>query len=205
MIRNILLTLFIIITFTCGFSQSCSDSNYLKTAGFYSTKFDSILNIAFIKVKTAYPDLKDIRIIIEQKKINTIMAARPKIAKFFSLQDKHCFQIIISNNPKNNCQQLFTQMPEDALVGILGHEFAHLLTYSKMSTIQMAFHGISYLFNKGKIERATDLITINHGLGDKLLDYNNFILESKLVSEQYLENRNNNYLSIIEIQNCINK
>jgi hypothetical protein len=170
-----------------------------------SEKFDSLFLISSSTAISAYPELQKISIHYKIGNLKTIMAARPLFMDIFRRRDKREYQILLSNNELNNCNQIFCQIPEQALTGILGHELAHLLTYNNKTSIQLIFYAFKYLLNKKEIERETDMITIQRGFGKNLIDYNLFILNSNLVSKQYLKNRYNNYLSVNEIQDNLHR
>lgn len=165
-----------------------------------NNSFDSIFIHSAIIALSAYPELDNISIDYKIRHLKTIMAARPQFLSIFRQRSKRGYRIILSNNINNNCEQLLCQIPYSALTGILGHELAHLLTYNNKSSIKLLFHGFKYLINKKEIERETDMIAIKRGFGRDLMDYNKYILNTNLVSKEYLENRHNNYLSVNEIQ-----
>lgn len=200
----VLLIIVVLNQVNCQTNSNLRFEEVLRSHDCYE-KFDSLfiqsLNIAIM----AYPELHNVSIHFKEKKIRTIMAARPNFFNIFYNKEKRNYQILLSINELNHTDQLFCQMPEHALVGIVGHEMAHLLTYKDKNSIQLLFYAIKYLFNKKEIERETDMITISRGFGQALIAYNQFIASSNLVSKEYLTNRQNNYLSVNEIQENISR
>jgi len=164
----------------------------------------SFINAALIVLKR-YPELENIKIKYIKKNINTMMAARPVIGSTLKQMGKRKYKIITSTNPKNKSEKLFRQISINAYEGILSHEFAHILCYSKKTGVQLIFYSIAYPFKKRKIERETDQIAIDRGFGKELIEYNQFIITSNLVSKKYLKNKERNYLSIKEIEKIIYK
>ena len=84
----------------------------------------------------------------------------------------------------------------NSLVGWIGHEFAHILDYSKMNNRDLISFIASYVFDKDKMkktERKADKETIKHGLGKQLLDGANYFIEIK----KYQENTRKRKKSII--------
>jgi hypothetical protein len=205
--RKQLIVLLLIIFVSFGSSQIQLQQRFDEvhnTFGF-SKRFDSLFFHASTIAFSAYPELKNIEIVYKEGQLKTIMAARPILLSIFRQKSKRKYKILLSNNSINNCEQLFCQIPAPALTGILGHEYAHLLTYNNKSSVQLILYAFKYLFNKKDIERETDLITIKHGFGKELIDYNIYILNSDLVSKRYLKKRHNNYLSINEIHESIDQ
>jgi hypothetical protein len=163
-------------------------------------QFDSVLEQATKLAIKAYPELENSFIRFRRGDIKTIMAARPIFVDIFKIKSKRRYEIVLSTNDLNNCDQLFCRIEKQALIGILSHEMAHLLTYNNKSSLQLVCYAFKYLFCKKEIERETDLTTIQRGFAKELIEYNLFVRETKLVSEKYLKNREINYLSVNEIK-----
>jgi len=191
---------FFITIFSSAFGGNRNDKKSDTLEFGCNNEFDSLFLYAHGIALSAYPELNNTSIIYKKAKIKTIMAARPVIWTVFNKKDKRKYKIVLSNNPKNNSDSIFCQISKLALIGILGHEYAHLLSYNEMSTVKLAFFGIKYVINKKKIERETDSMAIQRGFGNELLEFNRFVNESKFVSKNYIERRQNYYLSVNEIE-----
>ena len=63
----------------------------------------------------------------------------------------------------------------------------------------MVLFGIKYLFMKRKVERYTDIIAIEHGMGKQLYDLNMFIRYNPSTDKKYLRFKEKNYLNPEEI------
>jgi hypothetical protein len=161
---------------------------------------DTTFIIASKIVLNKYPELENIHIEFVNRDIKTMMAARPTLLSFFKQREKRNYIIIISTNLKNSSKLFFRELSANAKVGIISHEFAHILCYNNQSGFQLLFYGVKYLFNKREIERETDKITIHHGFGKNLIEYVQFVYNSNLVSKSYLDLKKRNYLSINEIK-----
>ena len=77
--------------------------------------------------------------------------------------------MIIQSLPESHYQDLSL----NALVGWIGHEFAHLIDYSSMNNRELLGFIAAYVFDKRemrKTERQADKETIKRGLGIQLLD-----------------------------------
>jgi hypothetical protein len=167
--------------------------------------FDSLLISAALLVSKKYPELKKVNIEFHYKNIKTMMAARPLCGSLLLKKNKRKYEIIVSTNSTNNSDKLFQQLSINSFAGILSHEFAHLLCYNQKSGLQLLYYGIYYFFNKKEVERETDQIAIQRGFGIELLEYDQYIFNSNLVSKKYLKNKIKNYLSINEIEMIIDK
>ena len=145
-------------------------------------RFDSLMHKPALLALAHYPELRTTHIEYRYKKLPTLMAARPAFDFLFRSSKKRRYIIFISNNPENNSRQLFRNMSLTAKTGILGHEYAHILEYEKLSNLGMLWYSVNYFMNRRKIERETDRMAIERGLGNEMLEYTTHIKTSQLIS-----------------------
>lgn len=167
--------------------------------------FDTAMLLPSLLAIQYYPELKDAHIEFRYRKIPTLMAARPRIWSCLGNADNRKYVIFISTNPKNRSHQIFNNMSLKSKTGIIGHEYAHLVDYQNRSGFGMLFFGINYLVNKRSIERDTDKITIERGLGNEMLEYNVHIKECRFASPKYLARKKKYYLSVAEIREMVDQ
>ena len=110
-------------------------------------------------------------------------------------------QRVVSYNP--NLRGLnYEELSFNALVGWIGHEFAHLIDYSSMNNRELLGFIAAQVFDKRemrKTERQADKETIKRGLGIQLLDGVAFFEKNTNVSKRYRKRKKKNYLSEEEI------
>ena len=133
-----------------------------------------------------YPELKDTKIIFRLKKRNTPLTSRPRITSVFRGKKRRAYVITISTQSKDYLSPiLFSKLPYNAQVGVLGHEIGHIIYYKEKSSFQLI--GLSFkLFNSDFVdsfEFNTDQRTIEHGLGYQLLDWSIFVRKALGVIE----------------------
>ena len=80
---------------------------------------------------------EDVRFVYGNSKLNTFQT-RPSV--FHALIGRRVYLIVKSKN--SEVDSLWQSLPENARVGILVHEFCHILDYRKMSTLEMAIFSI---------------------------------------------------------------
>lgn len=163
------------------------------------------------KALSFYPELYDVE--VEFKFNNMVrknfMQAQPKWKSLFRTRYKRAFIVLISRKFKVE-NQYFTidEIPNDVLVGWLGHELGHVMDYRNRSTIGMIIFGLKYLFSKShikEVERAADDYAVQHGMGDYILKTKDFILNNTSLSETYKNHMRQFYLSPEEITELINR
>jgi hypothetical protein len=175
------------------FSGCIIDSIYTERLK-YSSVDEELLYPAAIAF-SHYPELDSTHIIFKYKSMKWMMAARPSPNFIFKPRSERDYFIVVNTRERMNADTLLHIMPFDAKVGIIGHELAHILDYENMTRVELLFFGVKYVVCTRKIERRTDMTTIEHKLGDQLLEYNEFIKDNDLVTKRYTKRRARNYLS----------
>jgi len=158
---------------------------------------------AFLKAINYYPELCERKIRVQYGSIKTSMAALPRIFSILYKRDNRTYRIIINRNTK----QLIYDAPFDACVGVMGHELAHILDYSTKSGCRLTWIGVRYLGKnyRRKMERQTDLVTIERGLGWELYNFANFIKYEADIDEKYRNYKLDMYMNPEEIFEIINR
>jgi hypothetical protein len=143
-----------------------------------------------------YPELSHLDIEFREKSIRTSMAALPRPGFIFRSKSNRSYRIVINNNPARLDGALLHQIPFNAQVGVLAHELAHIVDYSERGIFKMGVFGFRYLFRKGRrdIERYTDLIVIQKGLGWQLHDFREYIMHGSGAPGDYLRYKESIYL-----------
>jgi len=97
------------------------------------------------------------------------------------------------------------KVPINAMAGLFGHEFSHVLDFQQRNFFGVWQRGFNYLAKKTKrkYEQETDFLTIEQGLGWQLYDWTCYVLYESDVSERYLKMKRKVYLSAEEIMEMI--
>jgi hypothetical protein len=153
-----------------------------------------------------YPELKNIEIQFVYSNTKTTIETRPKISTVLQ-KNKRCYFVFIDNNVKGNEGILLDSVPFNAQIGILGHEFAHILDYETKSTGSILSLGIDYLNDDGKkkLEIKTDKLTISRGLGWQLYCWADFVLNKSKATDNYKDYKRKFYMKPEEIMERINQ
>ena len=150
-----------------------------------------------------YPALDSSIIETKRRRINTLGHVRPRIGFVFKNRKNRHYIIVINKFPEKNLGFGFNEIPFNAQVGFFGHELAHITDYEEKSNVRMTLFGIKYLLNKRKVERYTDITTIEHGLGQQLYSLNKFIRNNPDINRKYLEYKKKYYLNPGEIMDIM--
>lgn len=149
-----------------------------------------------------YPELLPTRIefvILDPSIKKSIMLAQPLVPTLFKPRAERGYVIKISRYFKGDLQPLpIETIPQNILIGWVGHELGHIMDYLDRSAWSMIRYGVGYLFSRRYLmqaERAADLHAISHGLGEKIVATKNFILDHAHLPERYKEKIRQLYLS----------
>lgn len=152
-----------------------------------------------------YPELKNIKIEFKfsENIRKSVMQAQPKYVTMYKSRQKRTYLIKLSQYFIIKQHQIkIHELPNDVLIGWIGHELGHIIDYMKRNAWSMLLFGIGYSSSKSFIisaERAADTYAINRGLGQYILQTKKFIMEKAGMPESYIQRMNRLYLPPEEI------
>lgn len=187
----------------CDSSYYASILDSLKKAYPNTGNISPEFELPFYAAISHYPELNKTNIEMKLKKFNFCMAARPA-KKLLANRKKRIYRIYV-NIKKDFGGISPTTLKFNQKVGVIGHELAHVLDYSKKSLGQLVGTGIGYLFvvYRRNIEKKTDMETIAHGLGWQLYDYKDLLFNETCATEKYKKKTACVYLSEEELKELI--
>ncbi len=156
------------------------------------------LKLAFQKALSYYPELWGKKIRLKYGKAKTTMTSRPRMLSIFRKRDKRSYKITIGNKKDYKPAQLVNAVPFDALVGVLGHEIAHVEDYSDKSGWIVAWTGVKYVFSKKyrrQMEHYTDSLAMSKGLQWQVYHYSYYVVNIADIDEDYRQFKLDIYMS----------
>ena len=166
------------------------------------------------EVETAlsyYPELKNTAINFEFKKNikKSTMQAQPTASSFLKRKGQRSYNIFISETVKISGEVLNTiDMPQEVLIGWIGHELGHVMDYKNRSNLNLMWFGVKYLLSDNHIataERAADTYAVQSGMEQYILKTKDFILSQANLEQSYIARIKKYYLSPEEIMDIINR
>ena len=131
-------------------------------------KFEEVITTAL----QYFPELDSIRIqFIQKKRFHFTVASLINRRSLFGPRAKRSFTIIINTQvPLEFDHGLFSKLPQNLQIGLLGHELAHIVDYQQRNFFQVVKILIFYLIpsRKQTFERSIDIIAIKHGMWEYL-------------------------------------
>jgi len=165
------------------------------------------LEFAALIALNHFPELKETSIQFKYSNIRTTMATRPTISSLLGKKSKRTYVIYVDKKIKKNNGILAEEVPFNALVGLIGHEFQHISEYEGKTAYEIASLGVKYCNKKfkKKFECETDHAIIGRGLGWQLRDWAAYAMVYSSASDKYKNYKKENYLSPDKISYLILK
>lgn len=148
-----------------------------------------------------YPELSDVEIEFRYSKRmrKAVMQAQPVFWTIFRRPEKRRYLIKMRPSFEVRGKEMpIAELPEDVLVGWLGHELGHLTDYLQRDTWSMLVFGLGYISSKSFIqaaERTADTYAVERGMGKYLVATKTFILRHAGMPYKYIDKINRLYLS----------
>ncbi len=152
-----------------------------------------------------YPELNEVAVEFKFKPSlkKSFMKAQPKFSTMFQSKEKRAYVILMSETFKIDGLELHIKdIPENVLIGWLGHELGHIMDYQTKNNFNLMLFGIQYWLSPNYIreaERVADTYAITHAMKDYILATKKFILNHSSLSEKYKARIRRLYLSPDEI------
>ncbi len=167
----------------------------------------SVIEAAFLKAKSQFKGLRKAPVSLIQKNIsNSTMRAQPTLFVEEGFNIKRGYKIEISFVSKIDNKTPTSDLPFDVLVGWFAHELGHVLDYHSRSSAEMVVFGIKYLISdtfKQKVERKADILAIQNGFSEQILEAKKYILNHSDLNPLYKRRLEKYYYSIEDIEDII--
>ncbi|GEO10881.1 hypothetical protein [Segetibacter aerophilus] len=154
-----------------------------------------------LKALSFYPELIPANIsFIFKKNIKTsVMQAQPVFMTLLSRRKNRRYRVNISKQFKLiHSQMPIEQIPDEVMVGWIGHELGHILDYESRSNVGMISFGYKYYFHSSFVKHAemlADSLAVERGMGNYIVATKRFILDHAELPQAYKDKIRRLYLS----------
>ena len=131
-----------------------------------------------------FPELKKTNVTFKLQHSHSTLKTKINFWSILNRRDRRKYTVVISTQSEPKLEPLlFKNLPEQARIGILGHELSHVSDFSKKSFFQCMGVGLGHLSQSylDSLEYHTDRLCIHHGLGPQLKTWSSFIRETMKV------------------------
>jgi hypothetical protein len=174
-----------------------------------SDNLDKLYEIQrFSLVLDNFSELDSVEIHVVYKSLKSTGACRPSLLSFFKKADNRKYKVYINSKCKKANTICYTQLPDSAKNGLIGHELSHIIDYKAMSSGELISFGLKYIFSpkfKKSTEYKIDSIAIMHGYGIELYKFTNYILSNENINKRYKSRKLKYYRSPDDIIKLNNK
>jgi hypothetical protein len=164
-------------------------------------KIPAVIERQVLIALSHYPELKDVPIhFVFKKNIRgSVMQAQPVFRSLLKNRNKRRYRVNISALFRlTHTVTPIHQLPDDILIGWIGHELGHIMDYESRSNTGMVMFGYHYLRSGSyvkSVENVADTYAVNHGLGNYIIATKRFILDHAELPESYKNKISRLYLS----------
>jgi hypothetical protein len=200
--------LYIMNSFATGISaQATQQFDQYRT----NKKIPAIIEENVLKALSHYPELKNTAIdFVFKKRIKgSVMQAQPLFTSLLKRRTNRSYRINISALFRlTHTVTPIHHLPDEIMIGWIGHELGHIMDYESRSNRGMVAFGYNYL-RSGKyvkhVEVIADTYAVNHGLGSYIIATKRFILDHAELPRAYKEKIARLYLSPDDIVEQVRK
>jgi hypothetical protein len=177
----------------------------------YNKRIPALIEHNVLKALSFYPELRNAHIdFIFKTNIKTsVMQAQPVFSTLLLRRNKRRYRINISSHFKLiHCDMPITQIPDEVMIGWIGHELGHILDYERRSNAGMISFGYQYVFSSTYVkeaERIADTYAVERGLGKYIIATKRFILDHAELPQSYKNKIARLYLSPDVITDLVKK
>lgn len=154
-----------------------------------------------LKALSFYPELKKttISFIFKTNIKTSVMQAQPVFTTLLLKRKNRRYRINISAHFKLiNAQMPIEEIPDDVMIGWIGHELGHILDYEGMSNADMVSFGYRYYFYPSYVKQAemvADSLAVEREMGNYIIATKRFILNHAELPQAYKDKISRLYLS----------
>jgi len=162
-------------------------------------KLEVLLTLAY------FPELKNSKIKFKKSLIFTTLNARPTVwSVLFKKKEKRNY-IVRINKTTRDSMVTYNEVPFNAKIGLLSHEFTHFVDYLDKNIGGVAKRLKMYMRKdtKREYEHEIDSLTVSRKLGWQLYDFSYFVLNTSDASAKYKIFKKYTYMLPEEILNIM--
>jgi hypothetical protein len=174
-------------------------------------KIPAVIEKNVLKALSYYPELKNaaIAFVFKKRIKGSVMQAQPLFTSLLRRRTNRSYRINISALFRlTHTVTPIHQLPEEIMIGWIGHELGHIMDYESRSNRGMVAFGYNYL-RSGKyvkhVEVIADTYAVNHGLGPYIIATKRFILDHAELPKSYKDKIAKLYLSPDDIVEQVRK
>ncbi|WP_242692059.1 hypothetical protein [Aridibaculum aurantiacum] len=148
-----------------------------------------------------FPELKqtNISFIMKPKLTSSVMQAQPVFRTLLQRRKNRRYRINISTEFRLISSILpILEIPDNVMIGWIGHELGHILDYEGMSNVKMITFGYRYYTSSKFVKHAemmADSLAVERGMGNYIVTTKRFILDHADLPKAYKDKISRLYLS----------
>lgn len=167
----------------------------------HNKQMPAVMETNILKALSFYPELEHtaINFVLKKNLKSSVMQAQPVFGSLLRKRKNRSYRINISAYFRlTHSVMAIQQLPDDVMIGWIGHELGHILDYESKSNAAMVSFGYRYYLSPDYVKMAeivADTNAVNHGLGHYIISTKRFILDHAGLPKAYKDKIARLYLS----------
>ena len=167
----------------------------------HNKQIPAVIEKNVLNALSFYPELKNttISFIFKTDIWTSVMQAQPVPTTLLGKRKNRRYRINISEYFKLISTQIpIEEIPDEVMIGWIGHELGHILDYEGMSNGGMVSFGYRYYFSPSFVKHAemvADSLAVERGMGNYIVATKRFILNHAELPQAYKDKISRLYLS----------
>ncbi|RYF87950.1 MAG: hypothetical protein EOO00_11875 [Chitinophagaceae bacterium] len=174
-------------------------------------KIPAIIEKNVLKALSFYPELKETKIdfVFKKRLKGSVMQAQPLFTSLLRRRTNRSYRINISAMFRlTHTVTPIHQLPDEIMIGWIGHELGHIMDYESRSNRGLVAFGYNYIRSGAyvkHVEVIADTHAVSHGLGAYIIATKRFILDHAELPQAYKDKIARLYLSPDDIVEQVKK
>lgn len=191
---NTFVVIILIISLTSCVSKKFENGDYQFFQG--KSKWTEQEQLCCLKAIKNIANADSTKIIFKKSRIKSMGQAQPHPLTIFRNSNKRVSIISVRDISKNK-KLCFSTIPDSAKIGLIAHELTHVMDFQSKDFFKLMAMSYKYSLSskfRKDTEWKTDSLSIINGLGQEVLCFYDYIINSPFISEKYLQNKKKFYM-----------
>ncbi len=140
----------------------------------------------FFYTLSYFPELQTSRLYFVFEALSTTLQVRPTVSSLLNNRKQRSYNIFVNSNRAFD-GVFFADIPVSGQIGMLAHEFVHILDYQHKSFFQLLGTGLCFASTEARssYEKSIDLLTIYKGFGQHIQNWTYYLENNSTASDRY--------------------
>ena len=167
----------------------------------HNKEIPPVLERNILAALSFFPELSNakIKFVFKKDLYSSVMQAQPVFTSLLRKKKNRRYKINISSQFRLITSEMpIMKIPDNVMIGWIGHELGHILDYESKSNWQIVKFGLNYYLSQKFVKHAemvADSLAVERGLGNFIVATKRYILDHAELPQAYKDKISRLYLS----------